>query len=135
MAIAIGALLALAVGLHATVVGFDRDRAFYPVTMIVIAALYPLFAILGQSNQALIYDLLVGSVFIAAAVWGFRSSLWIVAAALVAHGGLDLVHRLVIPNPGVPAWYPGFCFTFDVVFAAYLGWRLLRGGIPDRARG
>jgi hypothetical protein len=127
VAIAVGALLAIAAGLFGTAVGLDRDRAFYPVVMIVIACLYSLFAILGDSTHALILDGLAGMVFIAAAVWGFKSSLWVVAVALAAHGVFDLVHAAVIPNPGVPAWYPGFCFTFDVVFAAYLAW-LLRSG-------
>ena len=135
MAIAVGALLAIAVGLFATGVGLDRDRAFYPVVMIVIASLYALFAVLGHSTQALVLELLAGTVFLAAAVWGFKSSLWVVAAALAAHGVFDLVHGALITNPGVPAWYPGFCFTFDVVFAGYLGWLLwsgrLRAAIVD----
>lgn len=38
MAYLIGAALAAAVGLLATVVGFVRDRAFYPTVMIVIAS-------------------------------------------------------------------------------------------------
>jgi hypothetical protein len=133
VAIAVGAVLAIVVGVFGTGVGLDRDRAFYPVVMIVIACLYGLFAILGGSTQALVLDLLAGLVFIAAAVWGFKSSLWIVAAALAAHGVFDLVHGDVISNPGVPAWYPAFCFTFDVVFAAYLAWLLQSGRVRARA--
>ena len=133
MAIAVGAVLAIVVGLFATIVGLDRDRAFYPVMMIVIAALYSLYAILGDSTHALILDGLAGGVFVAAAVWGFKSSLWVVAVALAAHGVFDLVHGALIANPGVPAWYPGFCFTYDVVFAGYLGWRLRSGGIRAEA--
>lgn len=133
MAIAVGALLAIAVGLFATGVGLDRDRAFYPTVMIVIASLYALFAILGESNQALALELLAGAVFVAAAVWGFKSSLWVVALALAAHGVFDLVHGALIDNPGVPAWYPGFCFTFDVVIAGYMGWLLRSGRVRVRA--
>ena len=44
MALLVGALLALAVGLFATVSRLDRDRAFYPTVAIVIASLYCLFA-------------------------------------------------------------------------------------------
>ena len=124
MAVLVGMLLALAVGLLATAVGLDRDRAFYPTVMIVIAALYALFAVLGASTHALVLESLVGAVFIAAAVSGFRSSLWIVALALAAHGVFDLVHGRVISNPGVPAWWPGFCLTYDVTAAAYLAWLL-----------
>ena len=40
----IGAVLALSAGLFAMWVGLDRDRAFYPTVMIVIALYYVLFA-------------------------------------------------------------------------------------------
>lgn len=124
MAVLVGALLAFAVGLFATAVGLDRDRAFYPTVMIVIASLYALFAVLGGSTTALLVESVVGAAFIAAAVAGFRSSLWVVVLALAAHGVFDLVHGRVISNPGVPAYWPAFCLTYDVTAAAYLAWLL-----------
>lgn len=127
MAVLVGALLALAVGLFATAIGLDRDRAFYPTVTIVIALYYALFAVMGASTHALILESLVGAVFVAVAAVGFRSSLWIVAAALVAHGIFDLVHASVIANPGVPSWWPQFCLTYDVSAAGYLAWLLKRG--------
>ena len=39
MALGVGALLAIAVGLMATGTGLDRDRAFYPVVTIVVASI------------------------------------------------------------------------------------------------
>lgn len=127
MALVVGVLLAFAVGLFGTGTGLDRDRAFYPVVTIVTASYYALFAVLGASTQALVLESLVVLVFLAAAVSGFKSSLWVVVAALAAHGIFDLGHRALIANPGVPGWWPQFCLTFDVAFAAYLAW-LLRGG-------
>jgi hypothetical protein len=112
------------VGLFATVVGLDRDRAFYPVAMIVIAVLYSLFAVMGGSNQALLLESLAGAVFIALAVAGFKRSLWVVAAALAAHGIFDSIHAALISNPGVPDFWPAFCLTYDVVAAMYLAWLL-----------
>ena len=53
MAYLIGAVLALAVSGLATLVRLDRDRAFYPTVMIVIASYYALFAVMGGSNHAL----------------------------------------------------------------------------------
>lgn len=132
MPLLVGALLAFAVGLMATAVGLDRDRAFYPTVTIVIASLYALFAVLGGSTHALLLDSLLGAVFIAAAIWGFRSSLWVVAIALAAHGLLDLVHGRVVSNPGVPAWWPAFCGSYDVVAGAYLAWLLKSGRVPVR---
>jgi hypothetical protein len=113
----------------ATVVGLDRDRAFYPTVMMVIASLYSLFAAIGASTQALLLDSLVGAVFLAVAALGFRSSLWLVVIALAAHGVFDLGHDKVISNPGVPLWWPAFCSAYDLMAAAYLAWRLKTGGI------
>lgn len=133
MALLVGALLAFSVGLFATGLGLDRDRAFYPVVMIVIAYLYALFAVMGASPDALVVELLVGTIFLAAAVWGFKSSLWFVVAALAAHGIFDLTHAAVISNPGVPSWWPEFCLTYDVTAAAYLAWLLKSGRIRAAA--
>lgn len=133
MALLVGALLAFSVGLFATGFGLDRDRAFYPVVMIVIAGLYALFAVMGDSTHALVFELLAGTVFIAAAVTGFKWSLWLVAAALAAHGIFDLVHATIISNPGVPTWWPPFCLAYDVTAAVYLAWLLKRGRIRAAA--
>jgi hypothetical protein len=121
MPIQIGILLALIIGLFATVVGLDRDRAFYPTVMIVIAVLYSLFAVIGGSTDALIIEALVGLVFIVVAVVGFKTSLWAVAIVLAGHGLFDLVHGRLVTNPGVPSFWPGFCGAYDVTAGVYLG--------------
>lgn len=129
MALLVGAVLALAIGLFATGTGLDRDRAFYPVVTIVVAAYFVLFAVMGGSHRALVLETLAGLVFVAAAVAGFKGSLWLVMLALAGHGIFDLTHTALISNPGVPPWWPAFCGTYDVTAAAYLAWRLRTGGI------
>jgi hypothetical protein len=124
MALLVGVLLAVAVGLFATGVGLDRDRAFYPAVTIVVASYYALFAVMGASAQVLVLELLVGAVFAAAAAIGFRWSLWIVVVALAGHGVFDLTHGVFLANAGVPVWWPPFCMTYDVTAAAYLAWLL-----------
>lgn len=121
----VGACLAFAVGVFATVVRLDRDRAFYPTVAIVIASLYSLFAVMGGSTRALMVESTVGVGFIALAVFGFRRSLWVVVAVLGLHGVFDLVHGSFIPNPGVPHWWPAFCLTYDVAAAGYLAWLIV----------
>jgi hypothetical protein len=135
VAVAVGVLLALGVGLFATGIGLDRDRAFYPVVAIVVASYYALFAVMGASTHALIVESLVGIAFLAAAATGFKSSLWIVVAALAGHGIFDLVHGSVIANPGVPSWWPQWCFAYDVTAAAYLAWLLRSGRLRASAQG
>jgi hypothetical protein len=127
VALVVGALLALIVGILATGSGLDRDRALYPVVTIVVASYYALFAVMGASTHALVVELFVGLGFLIVAVSGFKSSLWLVVAALAAHGVFDLGHGSVISNPGVPRWWPRFCLTYDVTAAMYLA-LLLRSG-------
>lgn len=133
MALIIGVSLALVVGALATTLRLDRDRAFYPTVTIVIASYYALFAVMGASGRTLVLESLAGIVFVLSAAYGFRSSLWIVVAALAAHGIFDLVHGSAISNPGVPTWWPEFCLAYDVTAAAYLAWLLRRGRIRAAA--
>ena len=122
--ILIGTGLAAAVAAGAGAVGLDRDRAFYPTVLIVVASYYDLFAVLGGSPQALGVEIAVTAVFVTAAVVGFRRNLWIVAAALAMHGAFDFVHGGVVHNPGMPAWWPAFCGSYDLAAAAWMAWRL-----------
>lgn len=132
MAFTIGLILALFAGISLTFVGMDRDRALYPAIMIVIACLYGLYAVIGGSSSALVIEVAVGVVFIAAAVAGFKTTLWLVAAALAAHGIFDIFHGHFINNPGVPVWWPMFCCAYDVAAALYLGLLLWLDKIPSR---
>lgn len=118
----IGIALALAVCLFGAVAGFDRDRSFYPVVLVASVSYYVLFAVMGGSMPALGVEILAMLVFVAVSLAGFRTSLWLVVAAFAGHGLFDLVHSGLIANPGVPAWWPGFCMSFDVMAAACMGW-------------
>jgi hypothetical protein len=124
MSIVVGVVLALIIGGSATFFGLDRDRALYPVMMIVIASYYVLFAVTGGSIQVLIIESAVAVVFLGLALAGFKSTLWFVVIALAAHGIFDLVHPHFYANAGVPIWWPSFCLAYDVVAAAYLAWLL-----------
>lgn len=121
-----GLLLAVAVCGAAGLVGFDRERVFYPGMLTVIATYYVLFAVMGGGAQALWIESAAAAAFLAAAVAGFRSNLRIVVVALAGHGVFDLVHHQLVHNDGVPAWWPGFCLVFDLVAALFLGALLLK---------
>lgn len=128
----IGVSLALAVSVLARVTGFDRDRAFYPTMTIVIACYYGLFAVVGGSRDALLVESAIIVGFVVVAVLGFRFSLWLLVAALFAHGIFDFFHAHVISNPGVPQWWPTFCLTYDITAAAYLAALLARSQIAAK---
>ena len=128
----IGVILAASVCTFGLIAGFDRDRAFYSTMLIVVATYYILFAVMGNSTRAVTMETLVAGAFFVLAVVGFKKSLWLVAAGIAGHGVFDFVHGLFIQNPGMPAWWPGFCGSFDVVAGIFLGVLLVRRA---RARG
>jgi hypothetical protein len=129
----VGILLALAVGAFATLVGFDRERSFYPTVLMVVGSYYVLFAAEGSTPPILAVEAVGMALFVAAAVLGFRGSPWIVVAGLFAHGMFDAVHGHVVANAGTPAWWPAFCGAYDVTAAAYLALRLSRVSWAPRA--
>ena len=122
----IGILLALSVAGLAAGAAFDRDRSFAPTILIVVASYYVLFAVIGASARAIVVESVVASAFLLIGVFGSKTAPWIVAAAMVGHGAFDLVHDFFIQNPGVPGWWPGFCFAFDAIFGLWLAAIALR---------
>ena len=128
----VGFVLSVGVALLARSVGFDRDRAFYATVVIVVASYYVLFAVMIQSIHTVLLESVVMTAFVIAAIAGFKSSAWIVAAALAGHGIFDAFHGYVIDNPGVPAWWPAFCGSYDVGAGAWLAWMLHRRVVKPR---
>jgi hypothetical protein len=121
----IGTILAILVCGAALLLRLDRDRRFYTAMLIVIALLYVMFAIVGKDAGALPVEAAISTVFVIVAFLGFRISPWLLVVALAAHGTFDFTHHYFFENRGVPAWYPGFCMTYDVVAAALLGTSLV----------
>ena len=113
----VGAIVAVAVVLFARATGFDRSPAFYPTVLIVTASYYPLFAVIYGAGAELAQESAVMALFIALAVIGFRTSLWVVAAGFIAHGLFDVVRHSLLEGQGVPHAWPAFCLAFDVVAA------------------
>jgi hypothetical protein len=126
----IGVILSLAVAGFAAIVGFDRERSFYPTVLIVIASYYVLFAVMGASRRTLVIEIVVAFVFLLVAALGFRKNFWLIVAALIGHGVFDFLHRFFIDNPGVPQWWRGFCLAFDALLGVFLAVRLIRN--PER---
>lgn len=133
MAYATGIALALLTYLLARFAGFDRDRAFYPTLVIVIASYYVLFAVMGASRHTLLLESGASAVFMVIAIAGFRSSLWLVVGALAGHGVFDLLHGHFMANAGVPPWWPTFCLSYDLILAACLAYLLHDRDAPHRA--
>mgnify|MGYP003417354377 CR=1 FL=1 len=69
----IGIALAPAIVALGRFSGLDRDRALYPVTLIVIAAYYVLFATMAGA-QALPSELIAATVFVVVAIVGYNAA-------------------------------------------------------------
>jgi hypothetical protein len=130
----IGVVLAAAVCVFIGILaGFDRERVFYPMMLIVVATYYILFAAMGRSTSALTAESLAACLFLLVAVVGFKKNLWWVAAALAGHGVFDFFHHQLIQNPGVPEWWPGFCMSYDVFAGVFFAALLAKRSGAQRA--
>jgi hypothetical protein len=128
----IGIALAPVIVVLGRLSGLDRDRAMYPIALIVIAAYYVLFATMG-GPQSLPAELIAATIFTVIAIIGFRTSLWWVAAGIACHGLFDwVVHPHLIANPGVPVFWPAFCGSIDVALGVLVAMLLFRRAIPAR---
>lgn len=104
--------------------GMGRDRAFYPTVTLVVAHYYLLFASQDGRTAVLLEELAIASVFMALALAAYLRQPWLVVPALAGHGLMDLVHGHVVQDAGVPASWPVFCSTYDLVAAALVAWSL-----------
>jgi hypothetical protein len=130
----VGLLSAVAIAALAAWSGLDRGRSFYPTALIVIAFYYVLFAAMGASRGVLVAEVAVAVGFTVLAVFGFKRSMWLVAAAITGHGVFDLFfHNRFIHNPGMPVWWPGFCATVDIGLGVWMGFRLWRDPKLDQS--
>ena len=134
MAYLVGIALGAIVCVFASIVGLDRDRAFYPTVLIVIAAYYALFAVMGGAPGALAAESIPIAGFLLFAILGFKWNLWFLVVGLAGHGVFDFVHAGVITDPGVPSWWPPFCLACDVVMAVYLAALILMGRLSATSR-
>jgi hypothetical protein len=116
----IGVLSAVAIAAFARSMRFDRDRSFYPTVLIVIAAYYILFAVMGGSSQALVWELAAALVFLTMAVTGVLHLPVLVGVGIFSHGLFDFVHYMMIADAGVPDWWPAFCGSLDVVLGLWV---------------
>jgi uncharacterized membrane protein HdeD (DUF308 family) len=129
MPLVIGVLTAVATAVLARYTRFDQDRSFYPTVLVVIAAYYILFAVMGESRHALAWELAVAVVFSAVAIMGALHLPVLVGVGIVAHGLFDFIHHTMIEDAGVPGWWPGFCGSLDVVLGLWVIGLSRSGGV------
>ena len=131
----IGAIIGAALGVLTIVFARSiRGEAWvYAIGLITLPGLYAFFGVRAGDSSAIVKELIYGIPYLAAglifAFVSIRQSAVIVGVLWILHGLYDLIHSGLIVNAGVPAWYPAFCFSVDVVIGAYVLWLSRR--IPD----
>ena len=102
------------------------QRWMYSIGLLTLPALYANFALQAGEEAVVVKEMIYGIPFFAAglvfALVSVRHSATAVGAFWILHGMYDLTHGQFFTNPGVPGWYPVFCFSVDVVVGAYLLW-------------
>lgn len=134
VALASGVAAAVAVAASARASRFDRDRAFYPTVLVVIALLYVLFGVEDGAASVVAAESGVALVFVALAVVAYRrGSPALLAIGLAAHGLWDVAHPALLPtSDAVPTWWPAFCLGVDMPLSAwvYVQWPPEQNGAP-----
>jgi hypothetical protein len=120
MPVVVGVLLAIGIAALARFTHFDEDRSFYSTVLMIIASYYVLFAVLGGTGHALVWELVVAVAFSTVAITAALLLPWLVGIGIIAHGLFDLVHDGLIENSGVPAWWPSFCASIDVLLGLWV---------------
>ncbi len=127
-----GAVAAACVCAFGTLVGYDRDRAYYPMVLALLTMVSTAVAAADTSLGSVARDLGVFAAFLAVAVLGYRTSLWLVIAGFLAHAAIATARASALIDVGGPAWWTASSFSFDLVVGVYLGWKLQAGSIRPR---
>ncbi len=105
----------------------------YSLGLLTLPSLYALFALQAGEQALGAKEVIYGIPFVVAGlVFTFvsvRLSAVVVGALWILHGVYDVTHSRLFTNPGVPGWYPVWCFSVDVVIGAYVLWLSRR--VPD----
>jgi len=104
--------------------GLETSGWGYPALLATFPVYYWVFALYAADLAALPPEILAGIPFLAiawiASTARSRWAWWLLAAAYVAHAAYDFCHDLLVTNAGVPAWWPFFCGSVDVLIGAYI---------------
>lgn len=102
------------------------QRWMYAIGLLTLPSLYACFALQAGEKSVALQEMLYGAPFLVAGVVfaavSVRHSAVLVGALWILHGLYDLTHSQLVANPGVPGWYPVWCFSVDLVVGAYLLW-------------
>lgn len=98
-------------------IGFEKERSFYPLILIFIAVIYLLFATIDSRAGVIGVEAAVMIIFIFLAVSGFKKNCWWIVSGFAAHGIRDYFLNAAVYNTGILSWRPEFCLGYAVFIA------------------
>ncbi|WP_457654686.1 DUF6010 family protein [Rhodocaloribacter sp.] len=114
-----------------------KERRFYAVLLVGAAAVYLVFALRGRAGVWVGVEAAGVAAYGLVAWLGATRSAWWLAAGWLAHVAWDVALHATGATPFVPAFYPMFCVSYDVLVAVYIirrrkAWRVrARRSDPD----
>ena len=125
-AFAIGIVIAVIVVLRFRARRLEKTKWAYPMFLATFPVYYWVFAVYASDYTALLNEVVASAAFLAIAyvAYKFRSfaTLLLLAAGYVAHAAYDFYHDSLFSNSGVPAWWPEFCGSVDVLIGGYVAY-------------
>ena len=126
IALAAGIIVAVVIIFQFNQLESTKIKWIYPLILATLPAYYWIFAIYVVNYDALLKEVLFGTLFIAAALLSFRFSSSFgrlaLGAGFVIHALYDIAHVKLSGYSIAPIWWPEFCGAVDMILGFYLLW-------------
>ena len=124
LALSIGLILATYAIVHFRAFRLEKKQWAYPLLLATFPLYYFVFAIYAGDHGALLNEMYVSAIFIAAAYAGYKLQnsigVIILATGYIGHAVYDVAHNHLFINDGTPFWWPEFCGAVDGLMGLYL---------------
>jgi multisubunit Na+/H+ antiporter MnhC subunit len=104
---------------------YAKEKQAFAIGLIATALIYVVFGFLSGSVGWIFTELIGVPIYAIFALLGLRKSGWFLAVGWALHPVWDAgLHDF--STPFVPHWYIGGCLGFDLLVAAYIGFRKIK---------
>jgi len=88
--------------------------------LVAIAFIYVGFSLKDNPVELIILEVLVALILYFMAIVGYKRNNSLIAIGIILHGIWDIIHHnAFLINTDVPAYWPSFCMTIDIIDGIY----------------